>query len=180
MAEAHAPAVAQLALDSSGASAGARTGRVEFYYDLTHPECWLAAERIAVALPFVPEFVPVLGRALAIESPTGDREALAAPASERRRPGCGSCPQSAPPGGCFRAGQASSRRPTRLAVRWRRADGEGKPRLRADRLPWRVAVAGRRGPPRPDRGGLDRRRRGGAFLGAPGADGDAPLARASR
>jgi|SRR5579875_156282 len=82
MAEAHAPAVAQLALDSSGASAGARTGRVEFYYDLTHPECWLAAERIAVALPFVPEFVPVLGRALAIESPTGDREALAARARE--------------------------------------------------------------------------------------------------
>ncbi len=35
-----------------------------FFYDLTSPECYLAAERIMAALPVVPEWEPVVGREL--------------------------------------------------------------------------------------------------------------------
>jgi 2-hydroxychromene-2-carboxylate isomerase len=35
-----------------------------FYYDLGSPDCYLVAERIMTALPIVPEWEPVLGRAL--------------------------------------------------------------------------------------------------------------------
>lgn len=65
------------------------TPAVTFYYDLGDPECWLVAERIATALPLVPEFVCVLARGLGDEQrqPEGeqrqpDREALAGRAAE--------------------------------------------------------------------------------------------------
>jgi 2-hydroxychromene-2-carboxylate isomerase len=94
MAEPRRPTVARQGLEAAGGPADAAPrlnapapspslhGGVEFYYDLTSPECWLAAERIAGVLPLVPEFVPVLGRALGIEPQPPDRAALAARARE--------------------------------------------------------------------------------------------------
>jgi 2-hydroxychromene-2-carboxylate isomerase len=47
-----------------------------FYYDLGSPDCYLVAERIMSELPVVPEWEPVLGRALGVSQPTPDAEAL--------------------------------------------------------------------------------------------------------
>jgi 2-hydroxychromene-2-carboxylate isomerase len=51
-----------------------------FYYDLGSPECYLAAERVMVALPVVPEWTPVDASALAAPGDPAQRRA----AVERR------------------------------------------------------------------------------------------------
>jgi 2-hydroxychromene-2-carboxylate isomerase len=47
-----------------------------FYYDLGSPECYLVAERIMAALRVVPEWEPVLGRALSTGSGRVDRVSI--------------------------------------------------------------------------------------------------------
>jgi 2-hydroxychromene-2-carboxylate isomerase len=47
-----------------------------FFYDLSSPACYLAAERIMSALPVVPEWEPVLGSAIGAPGAAIDRESL--------------------------------------------------------------------------------------------------------
>ncbi|MGI9184890.1 MAG: DsbA family protein [Solirubrobacteraceae bacterium] len=47
-----------------------------FYYDLGSAECYLIAERIVSELAVMPEWEPVLGRSLAVDNATPDREAI--------------------------------------------------------------------------------------------------------
>ncbi len=47
-----------------------------FYYDLGSLPCYLAAERIMVDLPQIPEWEPVLGAALGLTEPVPDPAAL--------------------------------------------------------------------------------------------------------
>jgi 2-hydroxychromene-2-carboxylate isomerase len=58
------------------------TSQPIFYYDLGDPVCYLVAERIMSALPTVPEWEPVLGRALNPEPRAPDRDLIARRAGE--------------------------------------------------------------------------------------------------
>lgn len=49
-----------------------------FYFDLAHPDCYVAAEQIMQLLPVVPEWEPVHGAALGIEPPPLDAGELGA------------------------------------------------------------------------------------------------------
>ncbi|MHB1571189.1 MAG: hypothetical protein ACYC0H_18590 [Solirubrobacteraceae bacterium] len=51
-----------------------------FYFDLAHPDCYLAAERITEQLPVMAEWEPVYGPQLGIAPPPLDSKALAAAA----------------------------------------------------------------------------------------------------
>jgi 2-hydroxychromene-2-carboxylate isomerase len=54
-----------------------------FYYDLGSPVCYLAAERIMVGLPAVPEWEPVLGASIGIEPLRVDRATIEREAGEQ-------------------------------------------------------------------------------------------------
>jgi 2-hydroxychromene-2-carboxylate isomerase len=56
-----------------------------FYYDLSSPESYLAAERVMADLPVVPEWTPILAADLPDAAAEGDRDAgdLAEPAARR-------------------------------------------------------------------------------------------------
>jgi 2-hydroxychromene-2-carboxylate isomerase len=56
----------------------AATRQPVFYYDLGHPECYLAAERINAALGIVPEWEPVSAAALGWVAPIPDAKRLSA------------------------------------------------------------------------------------------------------
>jgi 2-hydroxychromene-2-carboxylate isomerase len=47
-----------------------------FYYDLGSPECYLVAERVVSELSVMPEWEPVLGRALGVDNAAPDRAAI--------------------------------------------------------------------------------------------------------
>ena len=47
-----------------------------FYFDLSSPQCYLAAETVMTELPVVPEWVPVLGSELGNGFVDPDREAI--------------------------------------------------------------------------------------------------------
>ena len=64
---------------SPGDAGPAPNGPV-FYFDLAHPDCYLAAERITQQLPVVAEWEPVYGPELGITPPPLDTGALAAAA----------------------------------------------------------------------------------------------------
>ncbi|MEA2147109.1 MAG: hypothetical protein QOG59_2696, partial [Solirubrobacteraceae bacterium] len=51
-------------------------GQPVFYYDLGSAECYLIAERVVSELSVMPEWEPVLGRSLAVDNATPDREAI--------------------------------------------------------------------------------------------------------
>ena len=48
-----------------------------FYYDLASAECYLAGERMHSVLPVVPEWEPVVGRAIGVDIAAPDLDALA-------------------------------------------------------------------------------------------------------
>jgi 2-hydroxychromene-2-carboxylate isomerase len=47
-----------------------------FYYDLGDPECYLVGERVMSEMPVVPEWEPVLGRALGLRASPGEPATL--------------------------------------------------------------------------------------------------------
>jgi 2-hydroxychromene-2-carboxylate isomerase len=54
-----------------------------FFYDLGSPACYLTAESINAGLPVVPEWEPVLGSSIGIESPAIDRGTIERRADEQ-------------------------------------------------------------------------------------------------
>jgi 2-hydroxychromene-2-carboxylate isomerase len=54
-----------------------------FYYDLGDPECYLVGERVMSEMPVVPEWEPVLGRALGLTAGAGEPPTLRERAAEQ-------------------------------------------------------------------------------------------------
>jgi 2-hydroxychromene-2-carboxylate isomerase len=84
-----------------------------FYYDLSSPECYLAAERVGAVLPVAPEWEPVRG-------------SWAPPASRNRRPVCGAACGAR--GELERLARERGLQPVRWPIRW---PPRAEPALRA-------------------------------------------------